>query len=85
MPSFASVKVTLRFLVQSAEEAEAIVAALAPDDETAPCSKVATRREGNEVVVEIECKCSSPVACARSLADDVVRVIGSVLGAGPRR
>jgi hypothetical protein len=73
MARFIYVKVVLTLLANSTQDAETIAAALAVDDESDCCSKVSTKRVEEKVVVEIECWCRSPLACARSIADDVLR------------
>jgi len=75
---FTRVKIVLAFRAQSLGEAEAVAAALAADDASDGCSRVSTRRDGERVVVEIECWCPSPLACARSLADDALRSFGAI-------
>jgi hypothetical protein len=72
------VKVVLSFHANSTQDAERIAAALAVDDESGSCSKVSTRKEEERVVIEIECRCRSPLACARSIADDVLRNLNAL-------
>jgi len=72
------VKVVLSFHANSTQDAETITAALAVDDESDSCSKVTTRKEEERVVVEVECQCHSPLACARSIADDVLRNLNAL-------
>lgn len=78
MARFERVKVALALHARSPEEAEAVASALAADDASDSCSKVSTRRDGERVVIEIECWCPSPLARARSLADDVLRSLGAI-------
>ncbi len=72
-----SVSIVLRLRVND-REGGFITAALLPDNETRPCSRVSTTYESNTIAAEVSCWCSDPVAKARALIDDVLRVLRAV-------